>query len=130
MIDEEALLAANAAYYQAFQLADFKAMSAIWHDGEVTCVHPGWRLIEGRGAVLESYRLIFLNPRQEAVVCQDERVIVTGDMARVLCVETVGGGALAATNLFIRDGGAWRLVHHQASPIAARVAEPRPRRLN
>jgi hypothetical protein len=36
----------------------------------------------------------------------------------VLCVETVGEATLVATNLFKRVEGEWRLVHHQASPIA------------
>jgi hypothetical protein len=36
----------------------------------------------------------------------------------VLCIEIVEGTALAATNQFSRVDGAWRLVHHQSSPIA------------
>src|SRR5882672_11023700 len=43
---------------------------------------------------------------------------VAGDEGRVLCVEMVEGAALAATNWYRRVEGAWRMIHHQASPIA------------
>ena len=60
--------------------------------------------------------------------------MINGGEARVLCVEFVGGAALATTNLFERVGGAWRMTHHQASPIAALVeeaaAQPPSNRLN
>jgi hypothetical protein len=60
--------------------------------------------------------------------------MAAGEEARVFCVEFVGGAALAATNLFKRVNGAWRMTHHQAGPIAALVEEavsqPSSRRLN
>lgn len=130
MNDGEALLAANAAYYRAFQAGDYVAMASIWADEGVSCIHPGWQLIEGRADVLGSYRRILSNPDQEPVRCSHERVIISGDTARVLCVETVAGGALAATNLFVRTGEGWRLVHHHASPVAVQMSPPPPRRLN
>ena len=40
----------------------------------------------------------------------------------MLCVEAVPGGTLAAINVFVREDGALRLVHHQASPMARRQA--------
>jgi ketosteroid isomerase-like protein len=124
MSDEAAILAANAAYYHAFATADFAAMSRIWAEGNVSCVHPGWPALIGRQAVLESYREILRNPNQERIEHRNETVIVSGDEARVLCVEFVGGAGLAATNMFTRADGAWRMTHHQASPIAALVEEP------
>ena len=30
---------------------------------------------------------------------------------------------LAATNIFIKEDGAWRLINHQASPVASAIAE-------
>ena len=41
MSEQDDILAANAAYYEAFASADFGKMSHIWADDEVTCVHPG-----------------------------------------------------------------------------------------
>jgi ketosteroid isomerase-like protein len=124
MSDEAAILAANAAYYRAFATADFAAMSRIWAQDNVSCVHPGWPALIGRQAVLESYREILRNPDQERIEHRNETVIVSGDEARVLCVEFVSGAGLAATNMFKRVDGAWRMTHHQASLIAALVEEP------
>jgi uncharacterized protein (TIGR02246 family) len=124
MSDEAAILAANAAYYRAFATADFAAMSRLWADDNVSCVHPGWPALIGRQAILESYREILRNPNQERIDPRNETVMVAGDEARVLCVEFVGGSALATTNLFKRVDGAWRMTHHQASLVAALVEEP------
>ena len=134
MSDDDDILAANAAYYRAFTDGDFAAMSRIWADDNVSCIHPGWPVIIGRQEILESYREILRNPDQERIDPRNETVLAAGDDARVICVEFVGGAALAATNLFRRTGGVWRMTHHQASPIAALVEEamsqPPSRRLN
>jgi ketosteroid isomerase-like protein len=134
MTDEAAILAANAAYYRAFATADFAAMSRLWADHNVSCIHPGWPALIGRQAILESYGQLLRNPNQERIEPRNETVMVSGDDARVLCVEFVGGTALATTNLFKRVDGAWRMSHHQASPIAALVEEsisrPSSQRLN
>jgi ketosteroid isomerase-like protein len=124
MSDEADILAANAAYYRAFAAADFAAMSRIWADDNLSCIHPGWPALIGRPAILDSYRQIFSNPNQERIDPRNETVMVSGDEARVLCVEFVGGAGLAVTNLFKRVDGAWRVTHHQAGPIAALVEEP------
>ena len=134
MSDDDDILAANAAYYRAFTDGDFAAMSRIWANDNVSCIHPGWPVIIGRQEILESYREILRNPDQERIDPRNETVLAAGDEARVICVEFVGGAALAATNLFRRTGGVWRMTHHQASPIAALVEEavsqPPSRRLN
>ena len=134
MSDEDAILTANAAYYRAFSTADFAAMNRIWADDKVSCIHPGWPVLIGREAILESYREILRNPNQDRIDPRNETVMVAGDEARVICAKFVGGAALAATNLFKRIDGAWRMTHHQASPIAALVEEavsqPSSRRLN
>ena len=49
-----------------------------------------------------------------------------GEVAFVTCHEVLPSGRLAATNVFVREGDAWRLVHHQATPIARGQARPRP----
>jgi len=124
MSEQDAVLAANAAYYHAFAFGDFAAMSRVWADDNVSCIHPGWPTLIGRQAILESYRQILNNPNQDRIEPRNETVMINGSEARVLCVEFVGGAALAATNLFQRVGGAWRMAHHQASPIAALIEDP------
>jgi ketosteroid isomerase-like protein len=134
MSDEADILAANAIYYRAFANGDFAAMSRIWADDQVSCIHPGWPVLIGRDEILESYREILSNPSQERIEPRNESVMLAGDEARVFCVEFVGGAALATTNIFRRVDGIWRISHHQASPIAALVEEvvtqPQSSRLN
>src|ERR1039457_5189416 len=97
MSDEAAILAANAAYYRAFTSADFAAMSRLWADDNVSCIHPGWPVLLGRQAILESYREILRNPDQERIDPRNETVMATGDEARVFCVEFAGGRGPAPT---------------------------------
>ncbi|MGA8169734.1 MAG: nuclear transport factor 2 family protein [Methylocystis sp.] len=123
MTDEVALLAANSAYYEAFLARDNEAMAALWAREGVSCVHPGWPPLIGRRAVLSSYADIFLNPLQQPVTRAQETVLLGENEGRVLCIETVGAAALAATNWFRRVEGRWLLLHHQASPLAVTVRE-------
>jgi hypothetical protein len=73
--------------------------------------------------VIGSWRDILQNPNRPQIVCAEPQAIVEGDSARVLCIEIVNGTALAAANHFRRIGNAWRLVHHQSSPIAQIVEQ-------
>ena len=135
MSDTDAILAANAAYYRAFSTGDVAAMDQIWADDGVSCVHPGWTPLIGRAAVVDSYRNILTSPNRVRIAHREDTAILTGDEGRVVCIEIVEGTALlAATNFFRHIGGAWRMVHHQASPIAVAVEEseppPRGQRLN
>jgi hypothetical protein len=87
--------------------------------------------LAGRDAVLQSWRNILANPESPHVMCHDDRALLYGDVATVLCEEEIDTGHLVATNIFVREGGAWRMVHHQASPIVMRSHEEdlrRPRR--
>ena len=117
---EGAVLAANEAFYRALASADAEAMDAIWaRRAPVTCLHPGWTLLSGRGAVLESWAAILANPNQPRIVGGGASVSPLGaDAALVLCREVVSGAPLYATNVFVREDGAWRLAHHQSGPVA------------
>src|SRR5687768_7948192 len=60
-----AILEANEAFYRAFNEKDADAMDRIWAEsGEVACIHPGWNVLEGREAVMDSWRGILSNPAQ------------------------------------------------------------------
>lgn len=119
--DEGAALAANEAFYRALGAADAQAMDAIWaRRAPVTCLHPGWTLLSGREAVLASWAGILGNPNQPRIVGGGASVALLGDgAALVLCREVVSGAPLYATNVFVREDGAWRLVHHQSGPVMA-----------
>jgi len=123
MREDEALRAANAAYYLAFARGDAEAMARLWAQEGVSCVHPGWPPLFGREAVLASYRDIFRNPLQEEIKLGAETVLRAENDGRVVCLEQVGQALLVATNWFRRVDSEWRLVHHQASPLTGGPAE-------
>jgi ketosteroid isomerase-like protein len=122
MSDDEAVLAANRAFYRAFVERDFAAMDALWaRAAPVACIHPGWDALTGRAAVMASWRDILTQPT--AIECRGARVLRYGDSACVLCHEAMAGGGpedglLIATNLFVREADGWRMVHHQAGGVA------------
>lgn len=123
--EADALLAANLEFYRAFTARDLAAMEQIWaRETPVLCLHPGWTLLRGRDAVLESWRQILAGPDAPRVVCHDDQAFLFGEVGIVTCEEELDGGSLAATNMFVKEDGRWRLVHHQASPIVNRIAEP------
>ena len=118
MTDEEAVLAANAAFYRAFLDRDVDAMEALWaRTTRVACVHPGWQVLSGRDAVMASWRGI-LNGVPPAIRCTEAIACVTGSSAFVVCTESIDSAELVATNVFVREEGAWKLAHHHAGPVA------------
>jgi hypothetical protein len=121
MTDADAVLAANLEFYRAFATRDIDAMEAIWaRRAPVGCVHPGWPALAERDAIIESWRGILANPAAPRIACYDERVLLYGETALVLCEEELDGGTLVAGNLFVREDGAWRIAHHQAGQLVAR----------
>jgi hypothetical protein len=68
--------------------------------------------------VISSWRGILENPTSPKIRCVDPRVHLLGDTAYVICFEVFGGSKLVATNVFAREEGSWRMVHHQAGPVA------------
>ena len=78
--DEAAVLAANAAFYSAFQSLSIEAMDAVWdHEEPVLCVHPGWPLLSGREPVMESWQRIFENATLMHFDITGAEVVVEGD---------------------------------------------------
>lgn len=126
MTDSDAVLAANLEFYRAFTTRDLAAMDAIWARGApVACVHPGWPALAERDQIIESWQGILGNPNAPRIACYDERVLLYGDTALVVCEEELDGGTLIASNLFVREDGGWRIAHHQASQLVARRPQGR-----
>jgi hypothetical protein len=101
-------------------------MDALWaKEVPVACLHPGWEPLLGREAVVTSWRRILLGGgAPDRIRCERARAHVAGDAAWVVCAEVIPGGTLMATNLFVREGGAWRMVHHHASALPPAAAPP------
>ena len=114
------VLRANDSFYRAFNEKDAGAMAAVWSSSEeISCIHPGWNVLAGREPVLDSWRHILANPGQPRIVFGGATANVFGLVAIVLCRELVAGSPLAATNVFLNEDGAWKLVHHQSGPVSA-----------
>ncbi len=119
MSDKQAVLFANEAFYQAFADGDVAAMEAVWaRTAPIACIHPGWNLISGRDDVMGSWRAILESTNRPAIHSHGAEAIIHGDMALVVCYEELDQGFLVATNVFVREDDAWRMVHHQAGPTA------------
>ncbi len=121
MSEHDAILFANAAFYAAFSTHDARAMEKVWAAGKpVSCIHPGRTAITGRDAVMRSWQAILGNPEVVRITPHAEKVHVRGDIAFVTCVEQVVVASrpqfLAATNIFVRTGAIWAMVHHHAGP--------------
>jgi ketosteroid isomerase-like protein len=128
--EEAAVLSANQAFYDAFVALDLDAMEGVWSEvAPVSCVHPGWEPLVGRRAVLDSWRGIFEGSARIGLVVRDVRALVAGTTAWVVLTEQIEErhgaravrAAALATNVFVREAGAWKLVHHHAAP--AQVTE-------
>jgi len=62
MSDRESVLAANRAFYDAFESLDAEKMEAVWlRDPRIICIHPGWRKLSGWGPIMSSWERILDN---------------------------------------------------------------------
>jgi hypothetical protein len=112
-----AVLDANEAFYRAVREGDLDAMETLWaRRRQVSCTHPDGPTIFGRGAVMASWRMI-LSHHPPQVRASDAHAIITGRSAMVLCRERIGPIELMASNAWVREDGAWRMVSHQAEQI-------------
>lgn len=115
----------NSAFYAAHESRDIEAMNALWsHGGDVVCIHPGWPILRGWDAVGESWRRILSGPGRNQFINTNEQVNIAGGVAWVTLDENLvaegGTGTVAATNIFLKIQGQWKLVHHQGGPVASR----------
>jgi ketosteroid isomerase-like protein len=127
MSREIEVLEANQAFYRAFAARDGDAIAALWAlEAPVACVHPGWDVLDGRAEVVASFRAIVESAGAPDVGCTEAQARLLGEVAYVTCHEVVAGARLVAVNLFVREGGRWRLAFHQATPMAPSHVRRRP----
>jgi ketosteroid isomerase-like protein len=122
ILDREAVLAANNAFYFAHEEGDLDTMRDLWlKDDQILCTHPGWPCLRGWDAVWSVWeRLLSLSHRPQFIVT-DAQVEVVGDVAWVSCDENLlgdgSGSTVSALNVFVCSEGSWRMVAHHASPV-------------
>jgi ketosteroid isomerase-like protein len=120
------VLAANEAFYRAFEKKDIEAMSVIWSQGTGSlCIHPGRNMLRGWREIELSWLQIFRNTKYIEIETEIIAVEIRGTIAYVILIEKllqiVGGRSVQAesiaTNIFEQMASKWYLVHHHGSPI-------------
>jgi ketosteroid isomerase-like protein len=126
MSEVQAVLAANQAFYRAFEKKDIEAMSAVWSKGTGSiCIHPGRAGLQGWQDIQNSWQQIFKNTNYIEIEIQVITTEVSGNFAYVVLTENlmqvIRGRRVeaqtVATNLFERMSEVWYLVHHHGSPL-------------
>ena len=116
--ERDAVLAANRAFYRAFNDRDYAAMEQIWApSGAMVCLHPGQAPLHGRTEIMASWRGILRHPESPKVRCVGESVIGRPGLAIVVCREILPEGQLMATNTFARQSDGWRMIGHHSGPV-------------
>ncbi|TMJ24058.1 MAG: DUF4440 domain-containing protein [Alphaproteobacteria bacterium] len=118
--ERDAVLAANRAFYRAFNERDIDAMEQVWApSGAMVCLHPGQGPLHDRAEILRSWRGILGHPEAPRVRCTDEWVVGRSGLALVVCREILANGQLMATNTFVRLSDGWHMVGHHSGPVPA-----------
>ena len=131
MAAEDAVRQASDRFYAALNRminGDASPMNAVWaHGGDVTTMHP----IGQREVGWEQVRPVW---EQVASICsegqvrlRDQLIRVGTDLAYEVAVEegeiTMAGERVAfnerVTNIYRREGGEWKIVHHHSDPSSA-----------
>lgn len=127
-MSQHALRAANAAFYAAFERLDLEAMANLWaRSVHVSCVHPGWDIVLGYEAVMQSWRTIFDGTSEIHFRTEDAQITASGTSGWVVSREILSTtvqnmpveNVLSTVNVFVLEGGVWRVAHHHAAPLLA-----------
>jgi ketosteroid isomerase-like protein len=133
--EERAVAKANESFYRAFESLDIKQMEKVWaRDRQIQCGHPGWRILRGWAAVMESWRRIFENTPAIRFSLADVSIEIYEGLAWVTLYEniqsTIGnetvGATVLTTNIFEKHPEGWRMIHHHGSSVAQQPAEGEP----
>ena len=88
--ERQALLAANRAFYTAFESMEMQQMTRVWSQRvEDCCIHPGWDILYGWPEIRESWRAIFANTNFMRVELTGVVAEIIGDVGRVVCIENL-----------------------------------------
>lgn len=124
MSDFDTPAACEAAFYAAFEAGDVDAMMAVWAErAPLLCVHPAGPPITSRSEVAQSWRRIFTGGGDVRFTLSHRQSREDGALAVRFVHENIHHGpgyremaTVLATNVFVREGGSWRMCAHHASP--------------
>jgi ketosteroid isomerase-like protein len=117
----ESALAAEQAFYAAFEQGSIAAMTEVWADDpEILCVHPGGPRLQGREAVLESWGEILsatqgIILRRTDLVVAGHGTLIVHHLREHLYHEGQRRGVVLATNAYRRSTLGWQMVLHHGS---------------
>ncbi|MCZ6852845.1 MAG: nuclear transport factor 2 family protein [Gammaproteobacteria bacterium] len=115
VVDAQQALFANEVFCLAFTQKDADAMDSLWaQHAPLVCVHPGWRRLTARKEIMESWRRILSNPNQPGMDFYDPQAHAHPTLVLVTCYEQLPGGVCLATNGFIQEDNAVRMVLHHS----------------
>ncbi|HEU4344634.1 MAG TPA: nuclear transport factor 2 family protein [Candidatus Binatia bacterium] len=136
MADEkQEVAAANEAFYRAFESLEIQQMEKVWaKEAEIQCGHPGWGILRGWGAVMESWRRIFENTPTLRFSLTDLSIDIRGHLAWVTLYENISssmeGQTVSAivltTNIFEKGAEGWRMILHHGSSVAPQAPRVDP----
>jgi len=135
MNDREGVVAANRAFYDAFESLEIARMESMWlQDQRIVCIHPGWRKLVGWGPVMKSWEGIFESAFEMKFDLGEMDVVISGDLAVVIVEENltqrgydgVSRSLVLSTNVFERAGDQWLMVLHHGSPVVQPRGEEPP----
>ncbi|HEY7318178.1 MAG TPA: nuclear transport factor 2 family protein [Candidatus Binatia bacterium] len=125
--EEELVRQANEAFYRAFESLDMKRMEEVWAKAvHIECGHPGWRVLRGWDAVMESWKRIFENTPAIQFMLTDISIQVHDTLAWVTLYENLNSkvegqdvsATILTTNIFQKAADGWRMIHHHGSSVA------------
>jgi ketosteroid isomerase-like protein len=121
---------AEAAFYDAFEQADLRAMMEVWDTHDCACIHPMNHRIEGFNAISDSWQLIFQSDVQLGFYLTQTRYLIEAGLAVHQVCENISfvnpaqrhEAKMLATNVYRATPVGWKMVLHHASPVPGNVA--------
>jgi hypothetical protein len=98
-------------------------MKNVWSSSEeIVCIHPGWAPLYGQEAVMQSWSNILMGGHSPKITCHNAIAhFLKFDLCFVTCFESLQGGTMAATNIFLNEENSWKMIHHHAAPTAQHI---------
>ncbi len=130
-----ALMAANDGFYAALNkvlAGDPSGMAGVWsHGNGVSDFGPFGKMLDGWPEVEHRFGEEAAKRMGGSVTCENAAAFVGDEMGIVTCIEAADGLMIdgksvtvrtRATNVFTREGGAWKMIHHHADATLAPVS--------
>jgi len=114
--------AAETAFYEAFENADYVAMMAVWSaETDIECIHPLGERLMGPEAVADGWRKVLAGGKRMQFRLAHTRRFQTDRLAVHVLYEniTIAGKQqppVVATNIYRFNGQGWQMIFHHASP--------------